>query len=84
MDSMYKAFEALSKRLDSLDVNMGRKLDLVNAYVKNASQRTSASELQGMHFKSCICVCICTLISTAHLNVFEETEESEKTIGSLF
>nr|XP_058946199.1 neuronal pentraxin-1-like [Pocillopora verrucosa] len=46
MDSMYKAFEALSKRLDSLDVNMGRKLDLVNAYVKNASQRTTALEIQ--------------------------------------
>lgn len=43
---MYKAFEALSKRLDSLDVNMGRKLDLVNAYVKNASQRTTALEIQ--------------------------------------
>ena len=46
---MYKAFEALSKRLDSLDVNKGRKLDLVNAYVKNASQRTTALEMQGMH-----------------------------------
>ena len=60
---MYQAFEALSKRLDSLDLNMGRKLDLVNAYVKNASQRTTALEIQGMHFKSCVCVCICTLIS---------------------
>ena len=56
---MYQAFEALSKRLDSLDVNMGRKLDLVNAYVKNASQRTTALEMQGVHFKSYICVCIC-------------------------
>ena len=63
MDSMYQAFEAVSKRLDSLDLNMGRKLDLVNAYVKNASQRTTALEMQGTHFKSCICVCICTLIS---------------------
>ena len=27
---------------------------------------------------------ICTLISAVHLNVFEETEESEQTIGSLF
>ena len=60
---MYQAFEAVSKRLDSLDLNMGRKLDLVNAYVKNASQRTTALEMQGTHFKSCICVCICTLIS---------------------
>ena len=60
---MYQAFEALSKRLDSLDVNMGRKLDLVNVYVKNASQRTTALEMQGTHFKSCIYVCICTLIS---------------------
>ena len=63
MDSMYQAFEALSKRLDSLDLNMGRKLDLVNAYVKNASQRMTALEMLGMHFKSCICVCICTLMS---------------------
>ncbi|XP_066019469.1 sushi, von Willebrand factor type A, EGF and pentraxin domain-containing protein 1-like isoform X2 [Pocillopora verrucosa] len=46
MDSMYKAFEALSKRLDSLDVNIGRKLDLVNVRVKNASQRTTALEMQ--------------------------------------
>ncbi|XP_066019965.1 uncharacterized protein [Pocillopora verrucosa] len=46
MDSMYKAFEALSKRLDSLDVNIGRKLDLVNVHVKNASQRTTALEMQ--------------------------------------
>ena len=46
---MYKAFEALSKRLDSLDVNIGRKLDLVNVHVKNASQRTTALEMQGMH-----------------------------------
>ena len=60
---MYQAFEALSKRLDSLNVNMGRKLDLVNAYVKNASQRTTALEMLGMHLKSCICVCICTLMS---------------------
>ena len=46
---MYKAFEALSKRLDSLDVNIGRTLDLVNVRVKNTSQRTTALEMQGMH-----------------------------------
>ncbi|RMX51182.1 hypothetical protein pdam_00004089 [Pocillopora damicornis] len=46
MDSMYKAFETLPKRLDSLDVNIGRKLDLVNVHIKNASQRTTALEMQ--------------------------------------
>ena len=74
MDSMYKAFEALSKRLDSLDVNIGRKLDLVNVHVKNASQRTTALEMQGMHFKSPICVCIGPLF----LKVLEETEDNEQ------
>ena len=46
---MYKAFETLPKRLDSLDVNIGRKLDLVNVHIKNVSQWTTALEMQGMH-----------------------------------
>ena len=48
-DSMFKAIEALSKRLDSLGTNMERKLDLVNVNVMNMSERTTALEMKGMH-----------------------------------
>ena len=48
-DSMFKAIEALSKRFDSLDANIERKLDLVNVNVKNMSERTTALEMKGMH-----------------------------------
>ena len=84
MDSMYKAFEALSKRLDSLDVNIGRKLDLVNVHVKNASQRTTALEMQGMHFKSHICECIGPLFPLLILRSLKKLKIMNKTIGSLF
>ena len=47
---MFKAIEALSKRLDSLGTNMERKLDLVNVNVMNMSERTIALEVKGMHF----------------------------------
>ena len=46
---MFKAIEALSKRLDSLGTNMERKLDLVNVNVMNMSERTTALEMKGMH-----------------------------------
>ena len=46
---MFKAIEALSKRFDSLDANIERKLDLVNVNVKNMSERTTALEMKGMH-----------------------------------
>ena len=46
---MFKAIEALSKRFDSLDANIERKLDLVNVNVKNMSERTTALEMNGMH-----------------------------------
>ena len=46
---MYKAIEALSKRFDSLDANIERKLDLVNVNVKNMSERTTALEMKGMY-----------------------------------
>ena len=48
-DSMFKAIEALSKRFDSLDANIERKLDLVNVNVKNMSERTTALEMKGMY-----------------------------------
>ena len=48
-DSMFKAIEALSKRLDSLGTNMERKLDLVNVNVMNMSERTTTLEMKGMH-----------------------------------
>ena len=73
---MYKAFEALSKRLDSLDVNMGRKLDLVNAYVKNASQRTTAWKCKVCTL-SRVYACASALLFHCSFNVFEETEGSE-------
>ena len=81
---MYKAFEALSKRLDSLDVNIGRKLDLVNVHVKNASQRTTALEMQGMHFKSHICECFGPLFPLLILRSLKKLKTMNKTIGSLF
>ena len=46
---MFKAIEALSKRFDSLDANIERKLDLVNVNVKNMSERTTALEMKGMY-----------------------------------
>ena len=46
---MFKAIEALSKRLDSLGTNMERKLDLVNVNVMNMSERKTALERKGMH-----------------------------------
>ena len=46
---MFKAIEALSKRLDSLGTNMERKLDLVNGNVMNMSERTTTLEMKGMH-----------------------------------
>ena len=46
---MFKAIEALSKRFDSLDANIQRKLDLVNVNVKNMSERTTALEMKGMY-----------------------------------
>ena len=46
---MFKAIEALSKRLDSLGTNMERKLDLVNVNVMNMSERTTTLEMKGMH-----------------------------------
>ena len=48
-DSMFKAIEALSKRLDSLGTNMERNLNLVNVNVMNMSERTTALEMKGMH-----------------------------------
>ena len=48
-DSIFKAIEALSKRLDSLGTNMERKLDLVNVNVMNMSERTTTLEIKGMH-----------------------------------
>ena len=48
-DSMFKAIKALSKRLDSLDTNIERKLDLVNVNVMNMSERTTTLEMKGMH-----------------------------------
>ena len=48
-DSMFKAIEALSKRFDSLDANIERKLDLVNVNVKNMSERTTALKMNGMY-----------------------------------
>ena len=48
-DSIFKAIEALSKRLDSLGTNMERKLDLVNVNVMNMSEKTTALEMKGMH-----------------------------------
>ena len=46
---MFKAIEALSKRFDSLDANIERKLDLVNVNVNNMSERTTALEMKGMY-----------------------------------
>ena len=46
---MFKAIEALSKRLDSLGTNMERNLNLVNVNVMNMSERTTALEMKGMH-----------------------------------
>ena len=46
---MFKAIEALSKRFDSLDKNVERKLDLVNVNVMNMSERTTTLEMKGMH-----------------------------------
>ena len=46
---MFKAIEALSKRFDSMDANIERKLDLVNVNVKNMSERTTALEMKGMY-----------------------------------
>ena len=46
---MFKAIEAFSKRFDSLDANIERKLDLVNVNVKNMSERTTALEMKGMY-----------------------------------
>ena len=57
LDTVDKTIEALSKSLESLDKNIGRKLDLVNKsntelslqVIPGMSQRITALENQGTH-----------------------------------
>ena len=63
MDAMNKTIETLSKSLESLDKNIGRKLDLVNKsntelsfqVIPDMSQRITTLEKQGIQSLSPLC-----------------------------